>query len=285
MEKIQSRRSFIRTAGITAAVSAIGLGSWAKGLAKLYMAGINPGSEFSLLKIEKLLQEYQLPAEDNFTTDAFLLNYRLFNLYGNNAAPAGKMKWQLEPSGNQHLFRFTVERNAGNGITDQSKSFLYIAEGEATCKKDDTLTPVKWSVSKRISMNGAREGYLGTRQVSSGSFKDNRIVLKDGKRKITWETGSLPLSWKWGVMALVQNMSKNNQPEVRFSALDEFDALYADQSVKFVKDLPLDCDGSLRNFKIFLHSGDGLLPTVYWVDNYFRTVFVLTGMEAYILFP
>lgn len=283
MKKLQTRRNFIRTAGITTAVSIFGIENWAKGLNLFYNEGINPGNEFSLLKIENLLRDYQLPAKGNFTTDSFLLNYRLFNVYGDKAIPAGKMKWLLEPTGNLLLFRFNLERIARNGIMDKSKSFLYITDGEATCEKDDTLTPVKWVVSKRISLNGAREGYLGTSQESSGSFMDNRINLTAGKRIITWENGSLPLSWKWGVMALVQKMAKNNQMESRFSALDEFDALYAYQSVKFVKNFHLHCDGSLRNFKIFLHTGDGLLPTVYWVDDHFRTIFVLTGMEAFVL--
>lgn len=284
MEKTHTRREFIRTAGIVAATSAVFAKSWANGLQALYNLGINPSGEFSLLKIEQLLQDYRLPERGSFTNDSFSMYYKLLNIYGNHTAPAGNMKWQLDPEENRNVFRFSVKRNAGNGIMDKSKSFLYITEGEVTCSKNDTLTPEKWNVSKRISLNNANEGYQGTGQVSSGTFENNQIRTSSGKKKINRKIGSLPLSWKWGVMSIVQNFAKNNIREVHFSALDEFDALYSSQSVSFVKDIPLECNGTQRNFKIFLHTGDGIIPTVYWVDDFFRTVFVLTGMEAYVLF-
>lgn len=284
MEKVQTRRNFIRTAALATAVSSVSFRGWAEGFSALFNEGIHPSGEFSLLKLEKMLQNYQLPAAGNFSENSFSLNYRLFNLYGNNAAPAGTMKWNLEPVNGKRQFRFSVDRIAGNGIMDQSVSFVYSTEGEVTCAPNDAFTPEKWNVSKRIARNSEKEGYMGAGQTISGTLKNNRITLVTGKNKIVKETGALPLSWKWGVMAMVQNMARKNHQELQFSALDEFDALYAFQEVKFVKDVPLDCSGTHRTFRVFLHTGDGIIPTFFWVDDLLRTVFVLTGMEAFVLY-
>ena len=283
MEKIHSRRNFIRTAGIAAAVSSVSLTGWAKGFSILFNEGIHPSGDFSLLKLEELLKNYQLPVTADFSEKSFRLNYKLYNLYGNNAASAGTMKWDMDTENDNRNFRFAIDRNAGNGITDKSKSFTYSIAGEVTCSPDESFTPEKWIVSKRIARNGSREGYMGTELTVSGFYKNNKLVLDSSKESKPIETGSIPLSWKWGVMAVVQNMARKNLQELQFSALDEFDVLFASQKVKFVRNVPLDCNGTLRTFMIFLQTGDGIIPTVFWVDDLFRTVFVITGMEAFVL--
>ena len=36
-------------------------------------------------------------------------------------------------------------------------------------------------------------------------------------------------------------------------------------------------------FSVFDVLGDGIIPTVYWVDNYNRVIFIVSGVEAYVL--
>jgi len=52
----------------------------------------------------------------------------------------------------------------------------------------------------------------------------------------------------------------------------------------FRRKVNLDCGNDrLIDFKVFELTGDGVIPAVYWVDNKNRTVFVVSGMEAFIL--
>ncbi|MBM4163784.1 MAG: hypothetical protein FJ222_05025 [Lentisphaerae bacterium] len=108
-------------------------------------------------------------------------------------------------------------------------------------------------------------------------------ITTQGK-PITKRYGPMPLCWKWGLPAVAQNMAENNIAELRFPVLDEFDAIHKNQTIRFRKKISLDCgDGQWVDFRVFELTGDGVIPTVYWVDNRNRTVFVISGMEAYVL--
>jgi len=61
------------------------------------------------------------------------------------------------------------------------------------------------------------------------------------------------------------------------------DMLYEHQFVRFRKKQQIDCGTTKVEFSVFDVLGDGIIPTVYWVDNFNRVVFIITGVEAYVL--
>lgn len=108
--------------------------------------------------------------------------------------------------------------------------------------------------------------------------------MEVGDRKLKKLVSGSPLSWKWGLVSVVQKMAANKTKELQFSTLDEFDALYSNQTLKFRKLLSLDCgDERVLDFKVFELTGDGILPTVYYADDKGRVVFIISGMEAYVI--
>jgi hypothetical protein len=79
-------------------------------------------------------------------------------------------------------------------------------------------------------------------------------------------------------------MAEASMAELQFALLDEFDAIHQHQRMVLRKKVKLDCGVEHPvEFKVFELTGDGVIPTVYWVDNHNRTVFVISGMEAYVL--
>ncbi len=284
MNNTTSRRAFIKQAGIVAAISGVSLSAWSKGLGKLYSVGVNPGNEFSLLKLERLLPEYNFPAIASFSTDAFALMYDLYNMYHTNDSFAGRMKMTERVRGKKRINDFHNERLANNGVMDRSKQFRYFVSGNVVCNNDNTFTPEKWDVSSKIALTADAPAYMDTGLTNNGTAKNKQVRIKTAGKNIRLRYDNDALTWKWGIISLVQTMAKNNVNALQFASLDEFDICYNNQSVVHRKNSTIDCGaaGDIE-FKVFEHLGEGIVPTVYWVDDKNRTVFVITGMESYLL--
>ena len=284
MEKLQNRRNFLKKAGFVTALSQLPFIGWAEGFSSLFGTGVNPAGELSILKLEKLLPTYLFPFIDRFSTGSFKLHYALYNLYGNNATHGGEFSFDATVSGEKREFKFTSSRLANNGIKESGQIFKYIVSGDVVCENIGTLSPTKWSIESKISLteNGAPFG--GTGIVNKGEIKNGTVCLKTGTKKIRKPIGNIALSWKWGLIAVAQKMAEDSIIELQFALLDEFDTIFQNQKLKFRRKVALDCGNDRKiDFKIFELTGDGVLPTVYWVDNMNRTLFVISGMEAYIL--
>ena len=284
MEKIQKRRDFLKSIGLVAGLSQLPLMGWAEGFATMFQEGVKPLGEFSLLKIGKLLSGYHFPFVEKFSTDSFKSEFKLYNLYGENATFAGELALTSVADGATRNFNFSSWRLANNGVMNKDQIYKYIVTGNAICKNNPTFSPQRWNVSSKIALSNESIAYKDTGLYYSGIEANTQIVNDHQGKLIRKPIGPIPLSWKWGLIAVVQNMSKESLQELQFSLLDEFDAIYKNQKIRYRKTVTLDCGkGQTLDFKVFELTGDGILPTVYWVDNLNRTVFVISGMEAFIL--
>lgn len=284
MEKLQSRRNFLKSAGVIAGLTQLPLMGWASGFSILMNEGVNPGKEFSLLKLEKILAGYKFPFTDQFSTVSFETAYKLYNIYGDNAVFAGGFALKSGIKGKHQQFDFSNGRLASNGIKKRDQEFKYIVSGKVQCKTDSTFSPEKWTVSSRIALAEDGPAYAGTGFRNKGVAENGFVSLTTPGKRIKIPYGSKLLSWKWGLPAVVQNMAKESLQELQFAMLDEFDAIYQNQKIRLRRKVTIDCGSErLLDFKVYELTGDGIIPTVYWVDPMNRTVFVVSGMEAYLL--
>ncbi len=284
MENRQSRRNFLKKVTVSAGLSQLPLWGWAEGFSSMLAVGVNPSGEFSLLKLEKLLAGYQLPVNDKFSTASFNLGYKMYNLYGDNAVFAGEFHLDAVKKDNVYAFDFANWRWADNGIKDRVKRYRYFVSGNVECAADDTFSPGKWRVSSGIALPDGEVPFGGTGLIQNGEARDGEVTIRTNHRPIRKDFGQSPLSWKWGLPAVVQHMAESSLTSLHFALLDEFDAIHQDQKMRFRKMVKLDCGGGrLVEFKLFELTGDGVIPTAYWVDDQNRTVFVISGMEAFVL--
>lgn len=284
MEKLNSRRDFLKKASLLACFSQLTMMGWSTGFSTMLRESVNPSGEFSLLKLEKLLSGYKFPFIDNFSTDSFGLVYKLYNTYGANSIYAGELSLNAVSDGKDQQFKFAISRLANNGIKSQKLMYKYIVAGNVFCQNNATLSPQKWDISSKISLSNNGNDLESTGLTYKGEIKNEMIYLKEGRKIIKKTIGSMPVSWKWGLLAVVQKMAKESLQELQFSMLDEFDAIYKNQKLKYRKIVSLDCGNNrLIDFKVFELTGDGIIPTVYWVDNMNRCIFVISGMETYVL--
>lgn len=256
--------------------------------AVLYLDQINPGKEFSLLKMERILPEYSFPFINSFSTDAFRLKYTLYNFYQEFAVTAGTFQITRQPLADP-LYQVTCHRKASADFIVDDVSYKsifrgnYIFQGQIMTRNDLLATPVSWECETKISDNSSGMPVMDTLHHWKGTFKNGQIGYKSGKINYKKKPANKNLTWKWGIINLVQKMAEQSVREIHFSALDEMDMLYEHQFARFRKKQQIDCGSRTLEFNVFDVLGDGIIPTVYWVDNFNRVIFIVTGVEAYVL--
>jgi hypothetical protein len=283
-----NRRRFLKNTGVGAFGLLIPKQLFSSSFGLLYHNGVNPGDEFSLLKMERILPDYKIPPCNNFTTDQFWLSYTLYNFYQELVMTAGTFEI-TKKDGSRPSYLVTCIRKATADISIENESYTgrfrgnYIFRGEIATKNDLLASPVKWECETKIAdeLNGSP--YLNTLHRWKGSFKNGRVYYQSGSQHIIKIPAHQDLTWKWGIINLVQKMAEQSVHEIHFSALDEMDMMYAYQYARFRKKQLIDCGTTKMEFSVFDVLGDGIIPTVYWLDIFNRVIFIISGEEAYVL--
>jgi hypothetical protein len=288
MNENLNRRRFLQSTGMGAFSLLIPKSLIHNSFAPLYKGQVDPGDDFSLLKLERILPGYNFPFIRSFSTDNFRLSFALYNLYQEFAVNAGIFEIS-RGEGPDPMYQVICYRNASADIVvdnDSYKSIFrgnYIFQGQITTRDDLLASPVSWECETMISKNKERNPFMNTLHQWKGSFKKGQVNYKSGFINYKKKPASKNLTWKWGIINLIQKMTEKSVSEVHFSALDEMDMLYEHQFARFRKKQKIDCGQEILEFSIFDVLGDGIIPTVYWTDNLNRVVFIITGVEAYVL--
>ena len=288
MNENLNRRSFIQSTGIGALSLFVPKRLISGSITSLYRGQVDPGNDFSLLKLERILPGYHFPFISSFSTDDFRLVYTLYNLYQEFALQAGSFEISRK-KGSDPVYQVICYRNASADIivdNDPYKSIfrgIYIFQGQITTRDDMLASPLTWECETKISDGTAGSPFMDTLHQWKGSFKNGQVYYKSGLNSSKKKPVNKNLSWKWGIINLVQKMAEQSVPEIHFSALDEMDMLYEHQYARFRNKQQIDCGSGNVEFSVYDVLGDGIIPTVYWVDNFNRVVFIITGVEAYVL--
>ena len=110
---------------------------------------------------------------------------------------------------------------------------------------------------------------------------------------------------KWCLFEVIKNFQRLPKTEkLSFVLVDEVDEIHTDQTVSFyrkVKIVPSEIAIKLKELGIdqktlpnkiskesyelfgYLHTGKGVIPTVYWLDKTGRVIFVISGIEIFAL--
>ena len=280
MENIQNRRNFIRNTGLTAVAAAMPGNLLSSAFALFYADRFDPGGAFSLLKLEAMFPDYKYPKADNHSTDEFDLNFKLYNCYGKNVRHAGTFSFKKQ-GGTNPVFNVRSVRMVSADHPPAQRKFDYYFKGRIVTKDDALATPLSWECGTKVAKGVDEPPYLNSGHQWKGTYRDGMVEYSSGDVLLKKPLAHENLSWKWGLINLVQKMDP--EEEIHFSALDEMDMIYEHQYARFRKVQEIDTGSGRMRFKVFDVLGDGLIPTVYWVDELDRVVFVINGMEAFVL--
>lgn len=284
------RRKFLQRSGLGVVAAMTPGHVLATSMAPLYTGQVDPGNEYTLLRINQIFPGYHFPYIRQFSTEHYNLNFRLYNFYADFVKDAGTLDIKRT---NVDVPEFTIKATreaAADVITELNDTYIpdfvgsYIFEGKIKTLNNLLATPVSWSCETRIVKGDSEEAYLNTRHKWVGRYEDQFVFYKAGSNEIQKGKINGELGWKWGIIHLVQRMSEQLVKEIHFSALDEMDMIYDHQYVRFRKKQLVDCGRGELEFSVYDLLGDGIIPTVYWVDNHHRVAFIISGVEAYVIF-
>ncbi len=237
------------------------------------------GREFSLAKLDDALKNYDYPRAGGFDPASYKWRFQAVSALSGRGV--GSVDLSRGEEGDTVKYRFDVRREIPG-------KFLYRVEGAVDATNGDFPAVRRWECRSMVSRSDSDEPWHNTRRSFQGEARAGQVTFTEGGKTRVEPIASEHLSWKWGVIDLVRAMAAKNHRHRVFSTLDEMDLLFGRQEIRFRTNMALTVgEGAPQkvNFQVFDLQGDGVIPTVYWVDAWGRVVFVVTGTEGYLLMP
>ncbi|MEW6358606.1 MAG: hypothetical protein AB1696_19885 [Planctomycetota bacterium] len=189
----------------------------------------------------------------------------------------------------------------------QSGNTMHKLTAELRCRADALSTPTQWTLQSAAADADGRAVPI-TNLKKSAQVKDGAIVLTDGGRERRIQVPSA-YTTNWSIFDAVQRLPRKAFEPIRFTLIDNLDQPKPNHTLSFRKsdDVLLGekivqqpevaelekgritktrrakTGGRAVRLHAYDHLGEGIVPEVYWVDNQGRLLFMVAGLEAYIL--
>ena len=226
--------------------------------------------------LEKFLENYSPPSGKFNPDKEFSLSYKMLSMAGGGiGGHAGDLSLHKKPlSKNEALMEFDFTK-FGLGCRQ-------IAKAKIRFKTNALNSPIKWKYeSKMVDMQDIT--FKNSEVQKNGILKNNsgEIVCKNKKRKIK-SKNTFALSWL--LFDAVQNLPRKKFDPIKFTLIDHFDQIKPDNQISFHGSISINIPKK-ENLKlhVFDQLGDGIVPIVYYVDDSGMLLFVVSGIEAYVL--
>lgn len=246
-----NRRDFIKITSATAALAA-------SGQLPLWAAKSKDSECYAVEGFADLLKEYKAPVT---STGMKELRYKHY------------MK-------TQDLGEITVTRkskqeflcNYATVPTSSCKATLFF-KNKLTAGLDS------WTLTSSTTTRSSKMQSFGTYR-ETGKVTDGEAVVKNGKVVTERFKTTLPIQPDFTLPLVVPTLPAKVGKEYRFALLREGTFFFADQTVFFDGMATIPTKDGNKEFKNYLHVGDGTLPTNYLVDENRVTVIVTHGIVS-----
>jgi hypothetical protein len=183
------------------------------------------------------------------------------------------------------------------------KPYRHDTEGLMNCKMNALSTPTAWHFvfSTSYPENKNRPNFPQKRNAEKGEiyidyFKTDpnssmaRQAANYGK-EIRYQDGSgthsipKPQAYtiNWALFDVVQRLPRKQGQTLSFTLLDHFDQVKPNHTLTYHGEQEIIINNTTLRLHRFDQLGEGIVPWVYWVDQTGRLLFVVSGIEAYIL--
>jgi hypothetical protein len=232
---------------------------------------------FALNKIAGLVESYQAPASEFDPNGNWSSTYTINTLLQEGAfGSEGELTVErvLADDGGFQL-RIDCHRSGRSG-------FAYRVHVDAECSDDALSTPRSWNAVSKIAKSVGDPPYMGSGLVKKGTVEDGALRLVTGS-----DARVIPLpghhTLKWCLVDATQRLPGAATEDIEFSLVDEFDQVRSGQCLSYMESAAIEMNGTVGRLTAYQHLGAGVIPTVYWVDEDGRLLFIMTGQEVYVL--
>jgi len=145
-------------------------------------------------------------------------------------------------------------------------------------------TPVRWSFRFRL-LDAEGQAIPATAIARRAAIADGRITLADAAGTRTLDPAG-PYTVNWSLFDAVQRLPGADTPARTFTLIDHFDQVKPETTLSFRKAMDVRVAGgrTLRT-RAYQQLGCGNVPWVYWTDEAGRLLWVVAGLEGYVLEP
>jgi hypothetical protein len=234
--------------------------------------------------LRDVLRDYIPPSGSFDPSGHWLHHYRLYTLVN-----ARKLTLPTPRFGGQLSIRRTPQATGGailNVNYQKSTQFagMHTLLATVVCAGNDLATPLNWD-SIYTAAAPAHPLKMSLEIRETGIVRDRTIFIERGTvQKKLFLSSAFTLNWS--LFDAVQRLARPGGAPLRFTLLDGGDAPKPNQVLAFYQsvDLKNRWPGapSLRVHG-FLQIGDGISPQVFWVDDRGELLFLLSGLDAYVL--
>jgi hypothetical protein len=149
----------------------------------------------------------------------------------------------------------------------------------------------------RVSSVATWEWRTETRDATGRAVPGTRLKVVGGARRglARWTIGGHtrsaritgPLASRWALVDAVQRLGGARGGLRGLDVLEGADHVLRRQTVRYraAVRVRFPASGAEAGLRAFERHGPGYLPTVYWVDEHGRALFIVSGLEAYLWAP
>ena len=164
-----------------------------------------------------------------------------------------------------------------------AKDASHVVEAKMWYPTDILPCPKRWELDAELRDATGRT-VPHTKIHKEATWADGELTIRD---KGHTRTRAVPDAWtiNWVLFEAVGRLPKAKTKPIRFTLLDHFDQVKAEQTLAYRETTDLALGGQTIRVTAYEQTGRGVLPWVYWVDEAGRLLFVVAGLEAYVLTP
>ena len=263
------------------------------------------GDDFSLEFISARLVNFRIPEKAFDPNGDWDLNYGVYTFTALRQGPTpgglvGHMKLARKRINEREAEISLDYEKDGPGTTQR-------VAGTIRCGTDALSTPSHWKYSAEV-VDSEGKLYENSKISKRGHAGNGRIEIEDdcGTRRLSING---PFTINWAIWDAVMRLPRESTKPLCFTMLDHFDQLKYRQRLAFREAGVLTLGqhrvkeesweelekGRIRQTRwnlvggsdVTLHGfeqlGEGIVPWIYWTDDQGRLLFVVSGLEVYIL--
>lgn len=237
---------------------------------------------FTLNMIKDNLVGY-VPLESPFDPAGnWRLIYDVFTLAAGSGIKAGMVELERKNSSDS-TFVLAVHSQL-----EMAGKYKYNLAAELICLNDNPCRTTGWRFTS-VSLDPAGNDVKNTRISKTAKITGDTMQI-EGLGKSRKVKISNPYLFSWTLFDVVQRAGQKFKDLTVFTYIDDFDQVKPGHKLSFDCEQAIAFTGSVATpivaeMRCYIQTGQGILPTAFWVDRNNRCTFFVSGIKAYILRP
>ncbi len=236
----------------------------------------DPRDHISLHRVAYILPHYDPPSGEFIPTGNWFSEYAYYSLG----------YWHFRKQGSLRIER-KLRDDGGAGLSFDCMrvgrtGYNHYTQAKVLVGNDSLSVPIAWTVQTKLAASRDDAPYLHSGLSKSARYQDGALTIACNDDS---ETKRIPGAYtcKWCLIDVIQRLPRTSTTEWKFSLVDEFDEVRHHQSIAYRTSVFVPLKSGPRKLTAFEHLGEGVIPTVYWVDEIGRVIFVVSGVEVFVL--